>query len=132
MSQENVELVYRAYAAFNRRDLDAALALHDPDVEIEPLLGAALGTTYRGHDGLRKWWEELLSAFPDFSAEPLEVRDLGDLVLGALHVRGHGAGSDVQFDQTIWQVGEWRDGKLLWFRTYTSEREALEAVGLRE
>ena len=76
--------------------------------------------------------KELLSAFPDFSAEPLEVRDLGDLVLGALHVRGHGAGSDVQFDQTIWQIGEWRDGKLLWFRTYPGEREALEAAGLRE
>jgi hypothetical protein len=27
MSQENVELVYRVLDAFNRRDLDAALAL---------------------------------------------------------------------------------------------------------
>ena len=33
MSQENVELTYQAYDAFNRRDLDAVLALMDADVE---------------------------------------------------------------------------------------------------
>jgi hypothetical protein len=31
MSQENVELVYQAADAFNRRDLEAVLALCDPD-----------------------------------------------------------------------------------------------------
>ena len=36
MSQENVELLYRAQEALNRRDLDAFLALHDPNVEIVP------------------------------------------------------------------------------------------------
>jgi ketosteroid isomerase-like protein len=33
MSEENVELNQRANDAFNRRDLDALLALSDPDVE---------------------------------------------------------------------------------------------------
>ena len=33
MSQDNVELVHRIFEAFNRRDLDAALALIDDDVE---------------------------------------------------------------------------------------------------
>jgi hypothetical protein len=32
MSQENVECAHRAYEAFNRRDLDALLALMDPEV----------------------------------------------------------------------------------------------------
>ena len=32
MSQENVELTHRAFDAFNRRDLDASLALTDDDV----------------------------------------------------------------------------------------------------
>jgi ketosteroid isomerase-like protein len=34
MSQENVELTYRAFDAFNRRDFDAFLALMDDDVEV--------------------------------------------------------------------------------------------------
>ena len=32
MSQENVELVNRLIAAWNRRDLEAILALTDPDI----------------------------------------------------------------------------------------------------
>jgi len=33
MSQENVEVVRRAYVAFNEGDLGAALAAMDPDIE---------------------------------------------------------------------------------------------------
>jgi ketosteroid isomerase-like protein len=34
MSQENIERLHRGYDAFNRRDLDAFLALMDPEVEL--------------------------------------------------------------------------------------------------
>jgi hypothetical protein len=36
MSQENVDLHYRAIDAFNRRDLGAYLTLNDPEVEFTP------------------------------------------------------------------------------------------------
>ena len=36
MSEENVRLVYEVIDAFNRRDLDAYLALMDPEVEFTP------------------------------------------------------------------------------------------------
>src|SRR5919106_817432 len=36
MSQENVEIVRRGHETFNQRDLDAYLAVHDPDVEFTP------------------------------------------------------------------------------------------------
>jgi hypothetical protein len=62
----------------------------------------------------------------------LEARDLRDLVLGAMRIRGHGAGSDVPSEQTVWYASEWRDGKLLWYRAYASESEALEAACRRE
>ena len=53
MSQENVELVYRAYDAFNRRDWDHFLALAHEEVNVESRL-VALEGEYRGHDGLRR------------------------------------------------------------------------------
>ena len=34
MSQENVEMVQRAFEAFDRGDIDALVALCDPDVEL--------------------------------------------------------------------------------------------------
>ena len=131
MSQENVELVYRAFEVWRRRDFDTALAGCDWEVEIAPVTGPAR-ITYRGHEGFRRFWNDIFSAFPDFSAEVLEARDLGDFVLGTVRIHGHGAGSDAPSEQSVWYASEWRDRRLLWYRAYESESEALEAVGLRE
>ena len=131
MSQENVELVYRAVDALNRRDLDAFLALMDDDVEAAPQLAAVEGG-YHGLDGVRRWWENLHDGFPDFTIEVVEVRDLGDLTVTAAHARGHGAGSDTPFEQTLWISAEARHEKVVRWSTHRTEAEALEAVGLSE
>jgi ketosteroid isomerase-like protein len=49
-----------------------------------------------------------------------------------LRVRGRGAESDTPLDAAIWHVNQFRDGKVIRWRVYTSESEALEAVGLSE
>ena len=131
MSQENVELVYQAADAFNRRDLDANLALMDDDVEAVPR-AASIEGSYHGHDGIRRFWKNLLDAFPDFTIEVVEVRDPGDLTLAALRLRSHGASSDVPSDETVWQVARWRREKCVWLRNFDTRDEALEAVGLSE
>jgi hypothetical protein len=46
--------------------------------------------------------------------------------------RGHGAVSDTPVEQRLWIVCEWRNRKAVWWQTFRSEAEALEAVGLRE
>ena len=136
MSQENVELVYRGLDAFNRRDLDAFLALIDPQAEfVSRIVELEGGEPYRGHDGMRSWWENLLGVFPDFSVEVEEVRDLGDVTVAQVCVRGHGShGMEVgsPMEQTQWQVTQWRDRKAIWARICTSEAEAIEAAGLEE
>jgi Ca2+-binding RTX toxin-like protein len=56
MSQDNVELVYRAHEAFNQRNFDAFVALTDPEAELIPLYMELPGVTfYVGHDGVRSW-----------------------------------------------------------------------------
>jgi ketosteroid isomerase-like protein len=131
MSKENVELTRRAFQAFNDRDLDAVLVgLHD-DVKAFPRLAAVEGG-YRGHEGIRRWWAQLLDAFPDFHVEILEVRDLGEFVVLALRLRGRGAESDTPIDAAVWHVNQFRDGKVIGWRVYTSERDALEAAGAAE
>ena len=133
MSQENVELVCRVFDAFNQRDLDAYLALMDDDVEAVPRAGAMEGeSSYRGHNGVRRWWNNLLDVFPDFSIEVVEMHDLGDLTFATIRLRGHGAGSAAPTDQVIWNMARWRRGKCIWWRIFDSRAEALEAVGLSE
>jgi ketosteroid isomerase-like protein len=131
MSQENVDLYLRGIDAYNRRDLDALLALMDENVEAQSFLAAIEGS-YHGHAGIRAWWENLIEALPDINIEVMEVRDLGHLTLAAVRLRGHGADSDTPFEQVMWQPGDWRDRKLVWWATCPTEAEALEAVGLRE
>ena len=133
MSRENVERHYRANEAFSEPNFDALLAVHDPDVEFTPLtLAAEGGVAYRGHDGLRSYWANLHDAFPDFRSEVEEVRDLGDVTFARLRVRAHGDASGAPIDQTAWQVGEWRDGKVIWWQTFATEAEALAAAERRE
>jgi len=132
MSQENVELQHRLTDAFNRRDLDAYLALTDEDIEAIPRVGGMEGG-YHGHDGTRRWWTDLLGSFPDFSVEFYEVHDMGgNLTLAAGHARGHGAGSDTPIGQVFWQVVRWRRGRCFWWAHFDTRAEALEAVGLSE
>jgi SnoaL-like protein len=130
MSQENVALARQAYDALNQRDLGAFLAPMDADVEALPRVVAIEGG-YHGHDGIRRWWEHLVDFLPDIVIETVAVRDLGDLTLAAVRIRGHGAGSDHAARRDALDSAEWRDGKCSW-ANHGTEAEALQAVGLRE
>ena len=131
MSRENVELARRSIDAFNRRDLDALLALMHENVQGAPPLASIEGN-YHGHPGIRRWSESLFEGLPDFNIEIVEVRDLGNLTIAVLRNRAHGATSATPVEQRLWIVGEWRDRKVIWWHTFPSEAEALEAVRLRE
>ena len=134
MSQENVELFIRAADAFNRRDLEALIAYCDPEIEfrsrIIELEGG--GDPYRGHDGIRKWWEDLFAVFPDFHSNIEEVKDLRSWTSARVRQHTQGAGSDSPADQTQWHLSQWRDGKIVRWRVFLNEAEALEAAGLSE
>jgi ketosteroid isomerase-like protein len=132
MSRENVELARRAADAVNRRDLDALLALTDPEVVAVPRTLGVEGGTYHGHEGIRTWWDGIFSAFPDFNIEVISLRGISDMTLGNLCIRGRGEGSGAPFEDVVWQAGRVRDGKVVWWQTFETREEALEAVGLRE
>jgi ketosteroid isomerase-like protein len=131
MSDENVELARQAHDALNRRDLPALLALMHADVEAVPRVAVIEGA-YHGHDGIRRWWEHLVGFLPDIVYDVTTVRDLGDLTVTTGRMRGRAAGSDTPIAEALWTVGEWRDGKCLWWGTYDTEAEAVQAVMLRE
>lgn len=131
MSQENVDLMRESYDAFNRRDWDAFLALVDEEVEIESRL-VALEGGYHGHEGLRRWRDDFLGAFPDYTLDIEELRDLGDVTLGHSRGWGHAADSATPLVDRFWHPVRWRDGKIVWWRNCSTEAEALEAAGLRD
>ena len=130
MSRENVDLALLMFEAFNRGDLDAVLALMHDEVEIEPRLGALEGD-YRGHEGVRRWWSNLLEFLPDYAAEVEELDDLGDVTLGQIRGTAHGAASSTPVVETWWQLIRWSDGKCIGWRNFATETEALGAIRLK-
>ena len=112
--------------AFNRRDLDAFMALTHVQIDVESRLVAL-----DGPEGLRRGWDSFLGAFRDYNLEVEELRDLGDVTLAQMRGRGRGADSTPLLD-FVWIPMRWRDGKLIWWRTCSTEADALVAVGHSE
>ena len=91
MSQENVEVVRQIFEAFNSEDIDLILSfIHaDFEVEVPPDLSAE-PDTYRGHDGVRRYWESFQDAMDEirFEAERLWASDQGVVTRDARHGQG--------------------------------------------
>jgi ketosteroid isomerase-like protein len=129
MSEESRDLITRGVAAFNRRDLDGMLATLHPDVELVPLRAVLEGTVYRGHEGLRRWLDDMADDWRDFGIEVIGVRELdGDRVILEAEVHAHGRASGVALDAPGAWLCEIRDGRVATIRFYGDVEAALEAA----
>jgi ketosteroid isomerase-like protein len=127
-----VELVRRLYETFAERDLDAMLALTTPDVEFFPQVTASMvkrTEPYRGHEGLRAYFEDAHRVWRELEIIPQSFRDLGDQVLVFGRVYGRGEGGYISDSPTAW-LWRFQDDLISWGRVFTSRAEALEAAGL--
>jgi ketosteroid isomerase-like protein len=130
MSQENVEVVKRATAAYLAHDNEAALALYDPDIEIQG--GFDGSAVYRGLSGVREYYSDWLGAIDLSGLEVEEWIDAGDDVIATFRHWGEGKLSGVPVEQRRSDVWTVRNGKLWRMRSFASRDEALKAVGLEE
>jgi ketosteroid isomerase-like protein len=131
MSRENVERYYRVLEAWNLGDVDGLVGLMSDHVEILTALAGIEGS-YRGHDGVRRWWQDFHDVFPDWHAEALTIRALGHATVAHLRLTGHGDGSGAPVDQTMWHVVRWRRGKAVRISRHDDEPEAIQAAGMSE
>ena len=71
-------------------DLPAALELLDPDVRFEPLLGVLYAEhVYHGHEGITRWYEEILADWDAFGMTVRDTVELEDRVVAFLHLAAH-------------------------------------------
>ncbi len=125
MSEAEIETVRRGVEAFNRRDLSALFEVTDPKAEFIPLRSVLEGTSYRGHDGLRRFFEDTAGEWDELTIEGEEWRDLGDwvLVIGRFHARGRGSGVELH-SPAAWLVSL-REGRIAYLRAYSDVEEAV-------
>jgi ketosteroid isomerase-like protein len=130
MSEENVRMVLEGVDAWNAGDLDRALDRIHPDIVwINSGAIPDLKVEYRGHEGVRDFWEDWRSVWQEIVVEPERIVDLGDRVLVLARFDGIARG-DVRVSSHFGQVYELADGKIARFRSFTDWAEAVRSVGL--
>jgi ketosteroid isomerase-like protein len=87
---------------------------------------------YRGHDGTRRYMNDLDDAWEVGRGEVDDALGVGDIavLVGRIHYRGKGSGVE-STSPAGWML-RFRNGKVLCFRAFREPEQALEAVGLSE
>ena len=129
MSQEDVDIATRAIDAFNETDIDAFAALTTPDFEWSPSMVAIEGETYRGREGIERYFRSLDTSWEKFHIHRGEFRELGDVVVMLGRLEGHGKGSGVPVDSALGMVFDFRGGAISRIRGFLAHAEALGAAG---
>jgi ketosteroid isomerase-like protein len=127
----NVEFARRGYEAFNESGVEAILAFLGPEIEWISLAPPPLTGTYRGHDGVRSFFEKLFSLFEGVRIDPDEFIPIGEShVLVFARIWGRGTGTGVEGEAPVamlWKVGKTGAAQV---RLFYNRGEALAAAGL--
>lgn len=106
--------------AFNARDLDGVLAWMDPDVVLHPMRLPGLEHTYRGHDGVTRWFASIEGLglehrfhITDLSVDSGEVMGVGKLAL-----------TPVDDPTGIWILDRVANGLIVHAHHYLTDRDA--------
>ena len=130
MSQENVDIVRRAWETWERGDLTGWLDLVSDDL-VTRRVGLD-NATFQGKEGFLEQASEWSEGFAAWSVAAQEFIDAGDQVVVRNQQTARGDASGVPIEMDFWFVHTVSQGKIVRVDMFVNEREALKAVGLRE
>jgi ketosteroid isomerase-like protein len=133
VAESNVEIVKRGFEPLSRGDVEALMPFIHPDFEMTTTADiASEPDTYRGHDGIRRYFDSFYEAMDEVRVEPLEFTPVGDLVVVPflLHARGRTTGIEAtQPGVGVWELRGDKATRLSFFAeledamAFASERE---------
>jgi ketosteroid isomerase-like protein len=133
VSQENVEIVRRAYLVFLRGEPEAAFGDFTEDCVSTRVAPMPDVVPYHGPEALLQMLAEWTEGFDEFEMHAQEFIDANDeQVLVRLHQRARGTRSGVHVEADFWYVHTMRNGKIARMDIYATKSQALKAVGLEE
>lgn len=129
---ENVELVKRSLAAYNRRDFEAMRGMSLPDVKVDWSASRGLEAgIYQGVEDVIGFYRNFLDTFEKVAIEPDRFIESGDSVVvpNTAHLRGRDGIETVARSTFVFEL---RRDRIARITLYQETQEALEAVGLTE
>ena len=132
MSSANVEIVRRAFEAWNSGDAENAIELLDPDIEWRLPPNFPDAQAWHGRDAVVQGLTAVAGAWDEFHIDVQELIDAGDRVVALVRFHGRAAitGLDlggVSVDGQVWTL---RNGKAVDVQMYNGRSEALRAAGI--
>ena len=129
MSDADIETLRAAFEAASRGDWDVLVRVAHPDFELKTQLVG----THRGHEEVRRFFEDRWEAFEEVVVEPEEFLQVGDRIVTRVLIRARPRrGTSAILEIRHGEVWTMRDGKAARLETFPKFEEALEAVGLSE
>jgi ketosteroid isomerase-like protein len=104
------QVVREAWDAYNRGDIEATVAILDPEIVVHAPTDMANAGTYQGHDGFLTWIRQWEEAWDEFATTVTAVENVGERhVITVMHQTGIGRGSGVAVEMEAAWVFEIRD-----------------------
>src|SRR3954447_22469725 len=129
MSEANVDLVRRGFESLREGDFETLLPLIHPEFEATtPAALAAEPDTYRGHDGVRRYFESFYEAMDRVGFQAQELIPVGDLIVVDTVLRTRGRTTGIATEQRLATVWELKDGKAYRLSVYATVDEAVAAA----
>ena len=131
MSSENVEVVRTAMQSFNLDGVEAIADQISPDFETTtPPSLSVEPDTYRGADGVRRWFDAWEGTMDEVRFDVDELIDAGDRVIAVSRMVARSHTSGIEVEQAVALVWTLRDGRAVRLDPYATREEAVRAVGL--
>ena len=128
---ENVEIVRDGYERFRATGrFVAELAAPEFAWDMSHFHGWPEDQVYEGVEGAEAFLREWAAAWDDWQLDVEALHDAGEKVVALLRQRGRSRTSGMTVDMSLAQIWTIRDGKQTRMDMYSSQAEALEAVGL--
>jgi ketosteroid isomerase-like protein len=126
--ESNVEIYERILEAFNREGVDGVAPFFADNVEVyDPDLP---NRSYRGPAAARHAAEMLTSGFAKVEIREFRMVPAGDRVVALLRARGKAERHDLEVETREAHTVTFRDGKVVHWRVYLDQAEALSEAGL--
>jgi ketosteroid isomerase-like protein len=129
VASSNLEIVEGGFEAFNDRGIEGILPFIHPDFEAAtPPELASEPDTYRGHDGIRRWFDSFDEVMDQIRWDARAFHEVGGRVLVEFTLRARGKKTGLDFGQDAVMVWELRDGRAIRLSLFPTLDEALSAL----
>jgi ketosteroid isomerase-like protein len=130
-AENNLRLIKEAFERWNSGDRSVSLDTIDPEIEMHTPLSSTRGAPYRGHDGFRRWIEDIDEQFETWEIRVHDWELVDDeRIFGAGEIHARGRGSGVELNQELVWLFSVREGMLYRYEVFYNPEEGRRAAGL--